>query len=145
VTYDREKLRRQLKLHEGFRSHAYQDSLGFWTIGIGRLIDKRKGGGITEDEAYYLLENDIIEKERELFARFPWIGKLDDARQRVLLDMAFNLGVPGLAGFKNTLAHVEAGRYAQAAENMLKSKWASQVGIRARRLAKAMETGTLEI
>lgn len=145
MTYDREKLRRQLKLHEGFRSAAYKDSVGLWTIGIGRMIDASKGGGITLEEAYYLLENDIIEHERELFARFPWIQILDDARQRVLLDMAVNLGVPGLSQFKNTLRHIEKGHYDLAAENMLKSRWATQVGARARRLADGMKSGALEI
>jgi len=145
MNYDRDALRRQLKLHEGFVPHAYRDSLGFLTIGIGRLIDKAKGGRITEDEAYYLLENDIIEKEGELFSRLPWVRNLDDARQRVLLDFTFNLGIGGVLGFKNTLRLIEAGRYEAAAENMLQSKWAGQVKSRATRLAKAMETGTLEI
>lgn len=145
VSYDREALRRQLRLHECFVPHAYRDSEGYWTIGIGRLIDKAKGGRITEDEAYYLLENDIIAKEGELFSRLPWVRDLDDARQRVLLDMAFNLGIGGLLGFKNTLRCIEQGRYAQAAENMLQSKWSGQVGKRARRLSDAMETGRLEI
>lgn len=141
---DRAALKKQLRKSEGFVPHAYQDSLGFWTIGIGRLIDKRKGGGITEEEADYLLENDIGKKERELDARLPWWRDLDEVRQRILVDMAFNLGVDGLLAFKNTLAHVKAGRWAEAAAGMRKSLWARQVKSRADRLAKAMETGTLE-
>lgn len=131
----------QLEEHEGFRSSAYVDSEGFWTIGVGRLIDARRGGGISKAEALFLLQNDVEKVETQLDAHVPWWRRLDDVRQRVLADMAFNLGINGLLGFKNTLASVEAGRYASAADGMLESKWASQVGRRAHRLARMMRTG----
>lgn len=131
----------QLILHEGVREYAYQDSLGYWTIGVGRLIDKRKGGRLRPDEIEYLLKNDIREHQEALVRALPWVEELDPIRQKVLLDMAFNLGVNGLLGFKNTLAMVKAGDYKGAARGMLASKWATQVGTRAVRLAKMMETG----
>ena len=135
------RITKQLRIDEGEVLHAYQDHLGYWTIGVGRLIDKRKGGGITEDESAYLLRNDILTRMVALDKRIPWFKKLDTARQGVLLNMAFQLGVGGLLNFKNTLAKVEAGDYEGAAANMLKSKWASQTPARAKRMAEQMRTG----
>lgn len=121
--------------------HAYQDHLGYWTIGIGRLIDKRKGGGISKDEAEYLLSNDVSSRLIELQARLPWFSQLDDARKAVLLNMSFQLGVPGLMNFKRTLALVEQGDYAAAADGMLQSKWATQTPKRANEMAEQMRSG----
>ena len=135
------KLIAQLRRDEGEVLHAYQDHLGFWTIGIGVLIDKRKGGGITQEESEYLFLNRLREKERVLRNKLPWFVRLDDARQGVLLNMAYQMGVEGLLAFKNTLAAVEACDYKKAAEGMLASKWAQQTPARATRLAKQMETG----
>jgi lysozyme len=132
----------QIKSDEGLVLHAYKDSLGLLTIGYGRLIDKSKGGGISEQEAEYLLSHDIAYKLGQLYAQLPWITQLSDARKAVLLNMSFQLGVQGLMGFKNTLAKVEAGDYAGAADNMLQSKWATQTPNRAKRMAEQMRTGT---
>ena len=123
---------------EGLVLHAYRDSLGYLSIGCGRLIDARKGGRITVPEAMMLLDHDIARVEAEVRARWPWFDALDAARQDVVLNMAFNLGVAGLAGFRVTLGHIEAGRYAEAADAMLRSRWASQVHDRADRLAAVM-------
>ena len=142
MTYDRSAMKQELRRDEGFVPHAYQDHLGYWTIGIGRLIDQRKGGRITEDEALHLLDCDIERFEQELDAKLPWWRTLDDVRQRVILNMAFNLGVEGLLKFRNTLAAVNEGRWEDAARGMAASKWASQVGDRAVRLQRMMRTGT---
>lgn len=131
----------QIKSDEGLVLHAYKDSLGFLTIGYGRLIDKRKNGGITEQEAEYLLNHDIAYKLGQLHAKLPWIDKLNDARKGVLLNMAFQLGVAGLMGFKSTLAKIEAGDYEGASTSMLKSKWATQTPNRAQRMAEQMRSG----
>jgi lysozyme len=136
-----EELTEQLRRDEGEVRHAYQDHLGYWTIGIGRLIDKRRGGGLTKEECTYLLENDINKRHKELQQRISWFNNLDDPRQGVLLNMAFQMGVEGLLGFKTTLKCIEAGKYEDAAENMSKSLWASQTPIRANRLIKQMITG----
>jgi lysozyme len=133
----------QLVRHEGEKLHAYQDSLGYWTIGVGRLIDVRKGGGITQSESRYLLGHDIDSKVQDVYQRLPWVAQQADPRQIVLVNMAFNLGIAGLVGFKNTLAHVREGRYDAAAEGMLASKWAAQVKGRAVELAGIMRTGEL--
>src|SRR5687768_16486678 len=114
----KEALTKQLRRDEGEVLNAYQDHLGYWTIGVGRLIDKRKGGGITSEEAAYLLSNDIDRKRAELVKRLPWVVTLDEARLGVLVNMAFQMGVDGLLGFKNTLAMVKEGKYEEASEGM---------------------------
>ncbi len=126
---------------EGEVLHAYKDSLGYWTIGVGRLIDARKSGGITRAESRFLLANDIADKIAGLDEAIPWWTELDSARRRVIVNMAFNLGIAGLLGFRATLAAIKRGDYVQAAENMLDSKWARQVGARAKRLAELMREG----
>ncbi len=131
----------ELLRDEGQVAHAYQDSLGYWTIGVGRLIDKRRGGKLSDDEIEYLLRNDITGVRRSLDLALPWWRDLDPVRQRVVQNMAFNLGVPRLLGFKNTLAAIKAHDWKRAASGMLASLWAKQVGERADRLARMMETG----
>lgn len=135
-------LAQQLEREEDRKRSAYQDHLGFWTIGVGRLIDARKGGGLTDEEIDYLLANDIKTKTSEVAKALPWMSTLNAARQGVLIGMAFQLGTDGLLAFKNTLAKIQAGDYAAAADNMLLSKWATQTPERAKRMAKQMETGT---
>ena len=125
---------------EALRLKPYRDSVGKLTIGVGRNLDDV---GISEDEARYLLRNDIA-KVREQAERFHWFPELNEARQIVVLSMIFNLGFDGFQGFRNTIKFIEAGDYHNAAENMLKSKWAEQVGARAGRLANAMRTGVLQ-
>jgi len=135
---NRDAMVRQLRLHEGERLKPYRCTAGKLTIGVGRNLEDR---GITAAESAMLLANDIADMERELQRALPWVTRLDDVRQRVLLDMAFNLGIVGLLNFKRTLAAVQAGQYQQAATMMLDSRWAGQVGQRAERLSRMMATG----
>lgn len=137
--FDRQKLIQQLRRHEGERLKPYRCTAGKLTIGVGRNLDDR---GITAEESAYLLSNDIDRVWTELKARIPWMTGLSDVRQRVLLDMAFNLGIDGLMKFRNTLATIQAGNYQKAGEMMLDSAWAAQVGMRAQRLSRMMQTGT---
>lgn len=132
------RLRAQLTLHEGRRSKPYKDSVGKLTIGVGHNLTDL---GLSETAIDFILAEDITAHSAELIAALPWVAYLDDVRQRVLMDMAFNMGVPTLLTFKNTLAAVERGDYHTAAEGMLASKWATQVGGRATRLATMMDTG----
>lgn len=132
---------KQLRRDEGERLSAYQDHLGFWTIGVGRLIDARRGGGISKEESDMLLSNDIDVRVKALENHIPWFKELDDARKGVLVNMAFQLGITGLLGFRNTLEAVRTRRFHEAAKNMRQSKWYSQTPNRAERLAKQMETG----
>lgn len=135
---DRNAMVRQLRLHEGERLRPYRCTAGKLTIGVGRNLEDR---GISAEESAMLLSNDISREERELLAALPWVAKLSEVRQRVLLDMSFNLGLEGLLAFKRTLAAIQAGQYQQAAGMMLESLWARQVGQRAQRLSQMMATG----
>lgn len=126
---------------EKFVPYCYDDSMGYKTIGVGRLVDKAKGGGITRDEAEYLLRNDVERVTNALWKRIPWIKSLDTVRQAILCAMAFQMGVDGLLDFKHTLKMVQAERWGQARAGMLSSLWADQTPERAERLAKAMESG----
>lgn len=135
------ELQRQLRGDEGARAHPYKDHLGYLTIGIGRCIDPRKGIGLRPDEQQFLLMNDIRDRVVALSNRLPWFVRLDEARQGVLINMAFQLGTDGLLGFKKTLHLVEAGAYAAAAAEMMDSDWAVQTPERAARLSKQMQTG----
>jgi lysozyme len=127
----------QLRRDEGWRTYPYKDTVGKQTIGYGRNLDDV---GISPAEGDFLLANDIKAATVALESHFPWVMGLDSVRQGVLLNMVFNIGIGGLAGFKETLAKVEAGDYAGAAQ-MLSSKWAQQVGHRAVRLALQMQSG----
>jgi len=135
-------LRAQLIDHEGMVLHAYQDSLGYWTLGVGRLIDKRKGGRITHDEAMFLLDNDIAECIGELRSRLPWFEREDPIRQRALIDLTFNMGVGWLTKFKNTVAAWSKGDHDGAANGLQKSLWFRQVGRRGPRIVHMVRHGT---
>lgn len=126
--------------HEGLRLRPYKDTVGKLTIGVGRNLDDV---GISDVEAYIMLDNDIKKVKDQVFATLPWAFKLDEPRQAVILSMAFNMGLAGLLAFKNMLGAVETGNYSDAAKHMLDSKWAVQVGNRATYLSKIMETGNL--
>lgn len=133
-----DKLTDMLIDHEGMRRKPYRCTAGKLTIGVGRNLDDR---GISPDEAMYMLANDIKDARRELSAAFPWFDKLDEVRQAVLIDMHVNLGLSRLQGFRNTLALIGVGKHEAAAQEMLNSKWAEQVGRRAQRLSRMMATG----
>jgi len=138
LTMDIAQLKKELTRDEGLRLKPYLCTAGKTTIGIGRNLTDV---GITNEEADYLLDHDIARTVRELDKSIPWWRGLDDVRQRVIVNMAFNLGINSLMGFKNTLAAIKDGRYEAAAAGMMASKWAEQVGPRAVRLADLMKTG----
>ena len=137
----KENLIRSLRGEEGEVLTEYKDHLGYSTIGVGRLIDKRKGGGITKEESAYLLNNDIDKIIEQLDKRISWWKTLGEARRGVLVNMAFQMGVDGLLCFKNTLAMIQSGRYSDAAKGMLSSLWAKQTPARAKRMSEQMRTG----
>lgn len=158
-------LKDQLILHEGMKLRPYKCPANKWTIGVGRnledvglsrdeqhklfrtsnlnrkeAIDGLLARGITEEEALYLLDNDI-EKCITDVKQFSFFENLNPVRQKVIIDMRLNLGFAGLKGFKRMISALEQGDYDKAAEEMKDSKWYSQVGIRGRRLVKMMKTG----
>ena len=159
MKYNREDLVNKLIKHEGLRLQVYKDTLGIDTIGIGRNLEDRGiteeeldwmdipsidtvyEHGITEADAMYLAQNDVQIVEQELLRAHPCVENLDAVRQLVLIDMAFNLGVPRLCKFKKMWAAVEAKDFPTAAKEMLDSRWATQVKSRSTKLAHAMHHG----
>jgi lysozyme len=126
-----------LQRHEGLRLKPYKCTAGKLSIGYGRNLDDM---GISEIEAMVMLRHDIEQCYQEL-SMFSWFEDLDQVRQEALIDMLFNLGLPTFLEFKKTLKFVAEGKYSQAAEEMLRSKWADQVGDRAKELAYMVDTG----
>ncbi len=133
-----EDLKEQLIRHEGLRLTVYDCPAGYKTVGVGRNLE---GKGITEEEAMYLLDNDIKEFQESLSKELSWFDSLDECRRNILTNMAFNLGVSGLLKFKNTLTAIENKNWEEAASQMLESRWAEQVGSRATELSDLMKTG----
>lgn len=139
---------------EGLRLSPYRDTKNYLTTGIGRCLDTNPltpeevafvGHGcrrapITEAQARYLCANDIKRVSLRLTRNLSWWSQQPEAIQRVLVNMAFNLGIPGLMTFQNTLAAIREGRYADAAKGMRSSLWARQVKGRAERLAQIVES-----
>lgn len=131
-------LKQELLIDEGKRNKPYVDTVGKLTVGVGRNLTDV---GLSDDEIDLLLLNDINKAFANLTSALPWVLTLSDARQRALTNMAFNLGIKGLLGFVTTLNHIKEGRYQEASESMLNSKWASQVGARAKRLSLMIKVG----
>lgn len=125
---------------EGEVLYAYQDHLDLWTIGVGRLIDPKKGGGISRDESRYLLANDI-RKWVAIAGQWSWFEKLDWARQGVIICMLHQLGARGVANFHKMLDALARSDYGAAADEMLDSGWHSQTPERCERMAQVMKTG----
>ncbi|WP_338910713.1 glycoside hydrolase family protein [Mycetohabitans rhizoxinica] len=136
-TFDMLTLLSELSRDEGRCLKPYLDTVGKTTIGVGRNLTDV---GIAESECDLLLENDVMRSVMWLDRHLPWWRSLDAVRQRVIINMAFNLGGK-LLTFANTLAAMQRGDYAAAADGMLASKWTTQVGARAQRLATMMRTG----
>lgn len=126
-----------LKRHEGFRSKPYRCTAGKLTIGYGLNLD----AGITEEEAAYLLNMRVDKIKYNLSVVLPFWDKLSEMRKEVLIDMAYNLGIEGLLGFKKTLGLMGMGDYEGASKQMLTSLWAKQVPNRAKELAELFKNG----
>ena len=159
MKYRKEHLLEELVKHEGLRLQVYQDTLGIDTIGIGRNLKDRGISkeeldeldiptighvyeyGITEADAMLLAENDVQIVEEELLRAHPCVEDLDAVRQLVLVDMAFNMGVPRLCKFKKMWNAVHENKFDIAAKEMLDSRWATQVKSRSVKLANAMHNG----
>jgi lysozyme len=137
---DPNKLMDQLKRHEGLHLSPYRCSANKLTIGIGRNLDSNR---ITKVEAEFLAVNDINRCIAELRVVYSGFEDLNQARKYVLVDMCFNLGMTGLLKFKRMWAAIHEKKWSHAAEEMLDSKWARQVGVRSRNLAQMMVSGEL--
>jgi len=159
MKYNRSHFLDKLIEHEGMVLTVYQDTLGIDTIGIGRNLKDRGISkeeldymdipnmdviyehGISEADARYLAMNDIAIVENELCRVHPCVEELDSVRQLILMDMAFNMGVPRLCKFKKMWNAVHEENFEAAGLEMMDSRWARQVGGRAKKLSDAMKTG----
>lgn len=138
-----EMIRDQLKRHEGKvkvngRHVAYRCSSGYLTVGYGRNLETR---GLSNEEADLLLNNDIANVVDAINSKAPWVSYIGVERQAVFINMAINLGVSGLFGFKKAMAAAEAGDFELCAKEMKDSRWYKQVGVRAVELCEQMRTG----
>jgi len=131
-------LREQLTRDEDRRHLPYRDLYGWLTIGVGRNLD---AVGISDDEIDLMLDHDIKRAAHAVHVRAPWSDTIAEPRRSVLIAMAFNMGPGGLMGFKRMLAACEGQHWDAAAAEMLDSRWAGQVGDRAKRLAQQMAQG----
>ena len=129
-------IEKQLIEHEGLEKKVYRCPAGKLTVGVGRNLEDK---GITEEEALFLLRNDIAECEDDLRSIFTEYDALDESRKHVLIDMRFNLGPSRFRKFKKMIAAVKEKEFSRAAEEMKDSNWYRQVGKRAERLFKMME------
>lgn len=130
-----------IEIDEGFVPHAYQDSEGYWTIGIGTLIDEKKGGGITREEAQWLLRRRVEKLKEEIRTHQPKVRILTEAREYVIYSMCYQMGVQGVLNFRKMWTAIKSDNYEEAANQMLDSLWAKQTPHRARKYAEIMRTG----
>ena len=140
---DTSRVRAQLIHHEGMptkngRCYLYDCPAGKKTIGVGRNVEDR---GISTDEAFVLLDNDIADCITDLQCNMSFFAGLDDVRKAVLINMCYNLGISRLMKFKNTIAAIKDRNWNEAAIEMVNSNWADQVGVRAKELSRMMATG----
>lgn len=130
-----------IKVHEGYEQYPYKCSMGIQTIGYGRNLESR---GLSEDEAAYLLACDIRLAEGELMDNYEYFWSISGVRKAILIDMMVNLGSSRLSKFKKMHQALGSKDYELAADEMLDSRWASQVGNRALTLAQAMRSNRIE-
>ena len=145
---DRNKLIEELIMDEGYKYETYHDHLGFLTLGVGHLvldtdpeINKPVGTPVSEERIKECLNNDLDIVCEELDRNMSWWRGLDGTRQRVLANMCFNLGYPRLSKFVKFIAAMQKGDWKKASEEMMDSKWATQVGNRAVRLQQMVTQG----
>lgn len=128
----------ELQRDEGLRLLPYTDTTGNITIGVGRNLT---ANGITAAEAKILLTTDMHNAVTDCMHAFDWWIGLDDVRQRVVANLVFNMGLGTLLTFTTFLTLMSQDKFQAAADDLLGTKWATQVGARAARLAAALRTG----
>lgn len=135
-----DNLERQLRDEEGEVLHVYKDHLGFLTIGVGILVDERKGGGLLPEESDFILKNRIRIAKAKVDQSLPWAQSMSEPRYAVLIEMCFQMGLYGLLGFKMVIGCLQRGDYEGAAYQMGNSDWHEQTPARANRMIKQMKT-----
>ncbi|MEX3961010.1 glycoside hydrolase family protein [Paraburkholderia sp. EG286B] len=140
----------ELRRDEGVRTMPYKDTKGRLTVGVGHnLTASPLPAGwsfpLSAAQITQLLTVDVASTMTQLDANVSWWRSLSEVRQRVVANMAFNLGIAKLLGFKNALAAMQAGDWSSAAAEMQDSDWYGQVGARAVRLCQAMRTDVMPV
>jgi lysozyme len=135
MNYDR--LKKQLVVHEGLETKLYHCSMGHPTIGVGRNLSV----GISEDEAMYLLDNDIKSVVAQCQATFSWFDGLNDVRKEAIVNLVFNMGLNTFCKFKKTIGYIEKGLFELAGTELLDSNYARQVGQRSVEVANMIADG----
>jgi len=133
---DINKIAEQLKVDEGYRGKVYQCSAGKLTIGYGYNMEDN----YMSERIAGLLLDDEIGKTIASCERFDWWHKLSPVRKGVIINMTYNLGWVGVSKFKKMIAAIKLNAFNEAANQMLDSKWHTQVGARAERLAEEMRS-----
>lgn len=151
MDYDIRRLTAELSRDEGRRALPYKDTMGLWTVGVGRNLEANglpvdmlvkiieRAGGLEGTEIDNLLIDDMREAEIAVDALYSEWKELSDVRQRVLLNMALNMGVATFAKFRKFWSAVRGGDWLEAGRQMEDSRWWNQVGPRAVRLREMLE------
>lgn len=127
-----ERLKDQLKIHEGVVLKLYKCSQGYYTCGVGRNI---QANGISMEEAELMLANDIDDCIVDLKRNIGFFDDLPETIQEVMVNLCFNIGINKLLNFKKTIGLLRDEKYLEAADEILDSKWSKQVGQRSHDLA----------
>jgi len=138
------QLIKELRRDEGVRYVPYFDTKGISTVGVGHNLKAKPlpiRYPLTDEQVDQILFDDLVGVFHDLDGKLGWWRLLSYARQRVMVNMCFNLGIGGLLKFVNTLASILRGDYEDASEKMLQSAWAKQVGDRSNRLSVMMKEG----
>ena len=136
----RTKLKTLLVQHEYYRQFIYTNNNGSISIGFGRNLTER---GISINEAFYLLDDDISYFNNKLNHYLHFFGHITENRQIALIDMCFDLGILGLLNFKKMIAALEIYNYELAAHELLDSELARKHPERAACIANIIKTGEL--
>lgn len=154
ISIDDDTCIQRLCINEGLKLKPYYCPAGHLTIGIGRNLEANPLSeaekayighdvkqGITNDQAFYLCRNDLKKVRADLDRELPWWRELNKDRQFVMIDLCFNMGIGKLLRFQKTLNSIATGFYIKAGEQLMQSLYAKQVGKRAERNAKCLQTG----
>ena len=146
-----EIVKEDLVRHEGYVAEIYLDTEQLPTFGIGHLVTEDDmehgwpvGTPVTDERILDVFHKDCDVAYKDACALvLNFAGQAPDA-QRVLVNMAFNLGRNRLSKFKKMLKAVNEGKYLVAANEMIDSKWYSQVGNRSKELVDIMKDARVD-
>lgn len=125
-----------LRIDEGNKSKPYKDTRGVLTIGIGHNLED----GLCSAAIEVQFEHDLGVVLNGLNRTLPWWISQPPAVQRVLANMAFELGIAGLLNFHRFLAALQTSNYSSAILELQDSDLASQVPSRVSRLVSRLQT-----